>query len=147
LSVPEGRPTQCGSWRHTKQPYVCRLFIWHQDREIVGSKVLKVHYFCIRFSFVVILMKNFEIYIMNRYYGEETPEFFPEISVHIFQQKTMFLAEKRNFNIYQFGKPAMRDPLGHEICRLITQSIGLSQRNTRNFFQDFIFIRFSRNDL
>jgi len=46
------------------------------------------------FSFVGILMKNFEIYIINRYYREETQEFFPEVSVHIFQQKTMFFAGK-----------------------------------------------------
>ena len=58
----------------------------------------------------MILMENFEIYIINRYYREETPEFFPEFSVR-------FLLEKRDFNIFQFGKPAIRDPLGHEICR------------------------------
>jgi len=84
VSVPEGRPTQYGSWRHTKQPYVGRFFISHQDCEIFGSKVSEFHYFCIIFSFVVIFMKNFEIYIINRYYREETPEFFPEFSVHIF---------------------------------------------------------------
>ena len=66
LSVPEGRPTQCGSWRHTKQPYADRFFISHWDREIFGSKVSKFHYFCIIFSFVMILMKNFAIYIINR---------------------------------------------------------------------------------
>ena len=53
-------------------------------------------------------MISFEIYIINRYYGEETPEFFPEVSVHIFQQKTMFLLVKRDFNIFQFGKPAIK---------------------------------------
>ena len=90
LSAREGRPTQCGSWRHTKQPYLGRFFISHQDHEIFGSKVSKFHYFCIIFSFVVILMKNFEIYIINRYYREETPEF----PVHIFQQKTMFFVGK-----------------------------------------------------
>jgi len=62
-------------------------------------------------------MKTFEIYIINRYFGEETQEFFPEVSVHIFQQKTMFFAGKSDFNIFQFGKPAIRDPLGHEIYR------------------------------
>jgi len=35
-------------------------------------------------------MKNFEIYIINRYYQEKTRDFFPEVSVHILQQETMF---------------------------------------------------------
>ena len=62
-------------------------------------------------------MNNSEIYIINRYHREETQEFFPEVTVDIFQQRTMFLLEKRHFNVFQFGKPAIRDPLGHEICR------------------------------
>jgi len=47
---------------------------------------------CIIFPFVVICVRNFEIYIINRYYREETQEFIPKVSVHIFQQKTMFFA-------------------------------------------------------
>ena len=76
LSLPEGRPTQCGSQRHTKQPYVGRFFVSHQDRVIFGSKVQNFHYFCIIFSFIVILMKNFEIYIINKYYRKELRNFF-----------------------------------------------------------------------
>ena len=76
LSLPERQPTQCGTWRHTKQPYVSPLFVSHQGRGIFDSKVPNFDYFCIIFSFVVILMKNFEINIINRYYREETREFF-----------------------------------------------------------------------
>ena len=49
VSVPKGRPTQCGSWRHTKQLYVGQFFISHQDREIFGSKVSKFHYISVLF--------------------------------------------------------------------------------------------------
>jgi len=33
LSLPEGRPTQCGSWRRTKQPYITSgsWDFWHQS--------------------------------------------------------------------------------------------------------------------
>jgi len=105
LSLREGQPTQCGSWRHTKQPYVIgRFFVPHQDRGIFSSKVWNFHYFCIIFSFVVISMKNFEIYIINRYYRGETLEFLPEVSIHIFQQKTMSFAGKtwfQHFSIWE----------------------------------------------
>jgi len=39
-------------------------------------------------------MKKFEIDIINRYYQEKTQKFFTEVSVHIFQQETMFFAGK-----------------------------------------------------
>jgi len=92
-SLPEGRPTQCGSWRHTKQPYVGRFFASHQDCWILALK-FHFHYLYIIFSFVVILMKNFEIHIPNRYYQEETQELFSKFSVHIFLQETMLFAGK-----------------------------------------------------
>jgi len=101
-----------------------------QDREIFGSKFSKFHYFCIIFSFVVILKKNFEIYIINKYYRGEASEIFSGIFRSFSSRQQCFLLEKRDFNIFQFGKPAIRDPQGHEICRLMTQSIGISQRNT-----------------
>ena len=64
-------------------------------------------------------MKNFEIYIMNRYYREETQEFFSGSfrSYFLAENDVLFLLQKRDFNIFQFGKPAIRDLLGHEICR------------------------------
>jgi len=42
----------------------------------------------------MILMKNFDIQTINGYYKEEHQEFFPKFSVHIFHQKTTFLAGK-----------------------------------------------------
>ena len=87
---------------------------------IVGVLALKfkiLSYFCIIFSFVVILMKNLEIYIMNRYYREKTQDFFRKFPFIFSSRKRCFSQEKRDFNIFQFGKPEIRDPLGHEICR------------------------------
>jgi len=63
-------------------------------------------------------MKNFEIYIINRYYREETQELFPEVSVHIFYRK-------RDFNIFQFGKPAIESVQWHnQIGTLLTDQYG-----------------------
>ena len=59
LSVPGEPPTQCDSWRHTKQPYVGRFFISHQDREILDSKSFKVSLFLYYFFICCDFNENF----------------------------------------------------------------------------------------
>jgi len=73
-----------------------------------GSKVSNFHYFYIIFSFVVILMKHFEIYIMNRYYRlteGKLRNFFRNFPFIFSCKKTMFFAGKYDFSIFHFGKP------------------------------------------
>ena len=137
LSLPEGRPTQCGSWRHRYQTTLRQPIFHitsHQDGGIFGSKVSIFHYFCIIFSFVVILMKFISWIDTTEW---KLRNFFGNFPFIFSSRKRCFLFEKRDFNIFQFGKPSIRDPLGHEICHLMIQSIGLSQRNTGIFSRIF----------
>ena len=71
----------------SKQPYVGR-FSYHI--RIVEFLALKFHYFCIIVSIVVILMKNLEIYIINRYYREETQKFFRKFPFIFTSRKLSF---------------------------------------------------------
>jgi len=72
--------------------------------------------------------------------------FFQNFWFTPFSRNEIFL-ENRDFDPVQIMKHAILGLLGHEIERLIARSIGLSERNTWNFFQNFSFIPFSRNDV
>jgi len=63
----------------------------------IAPKFSNSRYFCITFSFVVILSKNSKIQTINRYCQERHQEFYSKFSVHIFHQGTMFLAGKTLF--------------------------------------------------
>ena len=56
------------------------------------------------------LALKFQIFIISAY-------FFWNFPFILSYRKRCFLLEKRDFNIFQFGKSAIRDPLGHDICR------------------------------
>jgi len=71
-------------------------------------------------------------------------EFFSAFFVHTSLQERGFLLEKRGFDTFEVINHEILDLLGHGIQILITRSI--SPSNTLNFFQNFSFVPFSRND-
>jgi len=87
----------------------------------------------------MISIKILETYRIDRYNWKELLEFFSEVFVHTFLQE-------RGFDAFEVMNHAILDLLGHEIQILITGSIGPSEKNTLNCFQNFSFIPFFRND-
>jgi len=80
------------SWRHTKQPYVGRFFSYHI--RVVGFWLQSLKFSLFLYYFFICC--DFNKKFWNLYHKQILPkgnsEIFSGVSIHIFQQKRMFLA-------------------------------------------------------
>ena len=140
VSCKQKKPVDSDSWGPIKQPYVSGFSRSIRRGEFFTSKVWDSCYFCLIFSFVMISMKIFETYRIDWYNCEELLEFFFRIFRSYLSPGTRFLAGKTWFlHFWSYV-------LGHGIKILITPLMGTSEKSTLNFFQNFSWIPFSRND-
>jgi len=78
-SVTANWSAYSGSWRHIKQPYVGGFSRSPLECDFSSPPVRSFCCFILIFSFVMISMKNFETYTIDRYYWKKHLRFFSRI--------------------------------------------------------------------
>ena len=80
----------------------------------ITSPVGSFRCFVLIFSFVMVSMKNFETYTIDRYYSKKHPRFFSEVSIRMLLEERGSKCKKRNSD-FEVVKYAILDSYGTEL--------------------------------